>query len=61
MDVSILGAGNMGRALARALARSGYEVTVWIRTPASAMPQITHSKFALIRTRALLFFGECPV
>ena len=35
MKVAILGAGNIGGTLARRLARSGHEVTIGVRDPAS--------------------------
>lgn len=38
MDVSILGTGLMGTALAQALIRSGTKVTVWNRTADRALP-----------------------
>lgn len=36
--VTVLGLGGMGSALARALIRRGYDVVVWNRTPARALP-----------------------
>lgn len=36
--VSVLGLGNMGAALARALLRAGHDVSVWNRSPARAEP-----------------------
>jgi 3-hydroxyisobutyrate dehydrogenase-like beta-hydroxyacid dehydrogenase len=38
--VSVIGLGAMGSALARALLRDGYEVTVWNRTSAKAEPLV---------------------
>ena len=37
-DVSVIGLGDMGSALARTLLSDGYSVTVWNRTPAKAAP-----------------------
>ena len=37
-DVSVIGLGEMGSALARALLRDGHEVTVWNRTESKAEP-----------------------
>lgn len=39
-DVSVIGLGNMGSALAQALLDGGYEVTVWNRTSSKADPLI---------------------
>lgn len=39
-DVSIIGLGAMGSALARALLRGGQDVTVWNRTSAKAEPLV---------------------
>lgn len=36
MDIGFLGMGTMGRPMARNLARAGYDVTVWNRTPGKA-------------------------
>jgi 3-hydroxyisobutyrate dehydrogenase-like beta-hydroxyacid dehydrogenase len=37
-DVTVIGLGNMGSALARAILRSGRTVTVWNRSPEKAVP-----------------------
>ena len=39
--VSVLGLGSMGSALARALLKRGYEVTVWNRTKERAAPLVS--------------------
>ena len=39
-DVSVIGLGVMGAALAQALLENGYRVTVWNRTPAKAEPLV---------------------
>lgn len=36
MDIGFLGMGTMGRPMARNLARAGYDVTVWNRSPGKA-------------------------
>ena len=48
-EVSVIGLGAMGSALARALLRDGHRVTVWNRTSAKAEP--------LVRDGALLAHG----
>ncbi len=40
-DVSVIGLGNMGSALARALVKHGLAVTVWNRSPEKAGPLVT--------------------
>ena len=37
-EVSVIGLGNMGSALARALLENGRQVTVWNRSPRKAAP-----------------------
>jgi 3-hydroxyisobutyrate dehydrogenase-like beta-hydroxyacid dehydrogenase len=37
-EVTILGMGAMGRALATALVKAGHEVTTWNRTPGRTVP-----------------------
>ena len=39
-DISVIGLGDMGSALARTLLRNGYSVTVWNRSPDKAAPLI---------------------
>jgi len=38
LDVTVIGSGNMGSALARTLLANGYNVTVWNRSPEKAAP-----------------------
>jgi len=40
-DISVIGLGVMGSALARALLENGYAVTVWNRSPAKAAPLVS--------------------
>ena len=40
-DISVIGLGDMGCALARTLLHNGYSVTVWNRSPDKAVPLIT--------------------
>ena len=37
-DISVIGLGDMGSALASTLLKQGYSITVWNRSPAKAMP-----------------------
>lgn len=39
-DISVIGLGNMGSALAQTLLNAGYEVTVWNRTKSKATPLV---------------------
>ena len=40
-DITAIGLGRMGSALARALMQAGHQVTVWNRTPARMQPLLT--------------------
>ena len=37
-DITVIGLGKMGSALARAMKRAGHDLTVWNRSPAKMQP-----------------------
>ncbi len=41
-DISVIGLGSMGTALARTLQQAGYQITVWNRTPEKIQPFVTN-------------------
>ena len=41
-DISVIGLGSMGAALARTLQRAGHQITVWNRTPEKMQPFVTN-------------------
>jgi 3-hydroxyisobutyrate dehydrogenase-like beta-hydroxyacid dehydrogenase len=58
-DVSVIGLGAMGSALARALLRAGHQVTVWNRTAAKAAPLLSDG--AAMAASAATAVGASPV
>lgn len=58
-DVSVIGLGAMGSALARALVRSGRRVTVWNRTSAKADPLVRDG--ATLAPSAAMAVGASPI
>jgi 3-hydroxyisobutyrate dehydrogenase-like beta-hydroxyacid dehydrogenase len=58
-EVSVIGLGVMGSALARTLLRHGYRVTVWNRTSAKAKPLISDG--ALLADDAAAAVSATPI
>src|SRR5262245_55553260 len=58
-DVSVIGLGPMGIALARALLSNGYRVTVWNRTISKAEPLVREG--AVLAPNVAFVVGASPV
>lgn len=58
-DVTMIGLGEMGGAMVRALLRAGYDVTVWNRTPSKAEQLITEG--ASVAPDILSAIGASPI
>jgi 3-hydroxyisobutyrate dehydrogenase-like beta-hydroxyacid dehydrogenase len=58
-EVSVIGLGAMGSALARALIRDGYRITVWNRTSAKAEPLVRDG--AVLASSAAAAVGASPI
>ncbi len=52
-DISILGLGAMGSALARALQQAGHQITVWNRTPGKMQAFVKDGEPMVRRTSLL--------
>jgi 3-hydroxyisobutyrate dehydrogenase-like beta-hydroxyacid dehydrogenase len=53
-DATMIGLGEMGSAMARALHRAGYDVTVWNRTPAKSEQLVTEGAYVAPDIRAAI-------
>jgi 3-hydroxyisobutyrate dehydrogenase-like beta-hydroxyacid dehydrogenase len=58
-EVSVIGLGMMGSALARLLLRNGYRVTIWNRTSAKAEPLVREG--AVLAPSAASAVGASPI
>lgn len=58
-EVTVIGLGNMGSALARALLENGNTVTVWNRSPAKAVPLVEMG--AVLAPNAAVAFTASPI
>jgi 3-hydroxyisobutyrate dehydrogenase-like beta-hydroxyacid dehydrogenase len=58
-DVTVIGLGNVGSAIARALLENGRAVTVWNRSPEKAIPLV--EKGAVLGSNAAAAFTDSPI
>ena len=58
-DVTVIGLGNMGSALARALLENGHVITVWNRSPKKAAPLV--EKGAVLASNAVSAVSASPL